>query len=99
MPAKHNELLAKYDVDNYFKGDFDNRKIKYPQFNFYVYDKLKNLFSASEITKLEEINKIYTNKIKALSAIILKKEYERLLIELSWKSSRFLYLYIELKFG
>ena len=88
LPAEPNELLVKYDVDNYFKGDFDNRKIKYPQFNFDVYENLKNLFSTSEIKKLEEVNKIYVNKTKALSDTILKKEYERLLIELSWKSSQ-----------
>lgn len=88
LSAEPNELLVKYDVDNYFKGDFDNRQIKYPQFNFDVYENLKNLFSDSEIEKLEEVNKTYINKIKALSGTILKKEYERLLIELSWKSSQ-----------
>ena len=88
LPANKNELLIKYDVENYFKGDFDDRKIKYPQFNFDVYNNLKNLFSADEIKKLEDTNKIYTNKINALSDTILKKEYERLLIELSWKSSQ-----------
>ena len=88
QPANNNELLIKYDVENYFKGDFDNRKIKYPQFNFDIYNNLKNLFSADETKKLEDTNKIYINKINALSGIILKKEYERLLIELSWKSSQ-----------
>lgn len=88
LPANNNELLVKYDVENYFKGDFDDRKIKYPQFNFDVYSNLKNLFSDNEIKKIENINKIYTNKINALSDTILKKEYERLLIELSWKSSQ-----------
>ena len=88
LPAEPNELLIKYDVDNYFKGDFDNRQIKYSKFNFDVYKNLKNLFSSDEIKKLEEVNKIYLNKTKALSHTILKKEYERLLIELSWKSSQ-----------
>lgn len=88
QPAQNNELLIKYDVENYFKGDFDDRKIKYPQFNFDVYNNLKNLFSTDEIKKLEAINKIYTNKVNSLSKTILKKEYERILIELSWKSSQ-----------
>ncbi len=88
LPAESNELLMKYDVDNYFKTDVDNREIKYPQFNFNVYGNLKNLFSVEEIKKLENINKIYTNKVNSLSFTILKKEYERLLIELSWKSSQ-----------
>jgi len=88
LPAEPNELLVKYDVDNYFKGDFDDRDIKYPQFNFEVYDNLKNLFQATELKKLETINMTYTTKIKTLSDTILKKEFERLLIELSWKSSQ-----------
>ena len=88
LPANPNELLIKYDVDNYFKIEVDNREIKYPQFNFDIYSNLKNLFSAEEIKKLESINKVYRDKIKFLQATILKKEYERLLIELSWKSSQ-----------
>ena len=88
LPANNNELLVKYDVENYFKGNFDDRKIKYSQFNFDIYNNLKNLFSADEIKKLEDTNKIYINKINALPDTILKKEYERLLIELSWKSSQ-----------
>lgn len=88
IPAEPNELLVKYDIENYFKGDFDNREIKYSQFNFGIYENLKNLFSTNEIKTLENINNVYTNKIKVLSNTILKKEYERLLIELSWKSSQ-----------
>lgn len=88
LSAEPNELLIKYDVDNYFKTDIDNREIKYNQFNFDIYNNLKNLFSIEEIKKLESINNIYTKKTKALSDTILKKEYERLLIELSWKSSQ-----------
>lgn len=88
IPKEKNELLTRYDVDNYFKIDVDNRAVKYPQFNFNVYDNLKNLFSKEEIAQLENINEIYTKKIESLSPTILKKEYERLLIELSWKSSQ-----------
>lgn len=88
LPIQDNELLIKYDVENYFKTDFDNRNIKYHQFNFDIFDKLKNLFSQNEINKLEKINNIYRQKINELSPTLLKKEYERLLIELSWKSSQ-----------
>ena len=88
QPAQANELLIKYDVENYFKGDLDNRVIKYSQFNFDVYNNLKKLFSSTEIKKLEDTNKIYIDKINSLPKTILKKEYERLLIELSWKSSQ-----------
>ena len=87
-PYTTNELLIKYDTENYFKTETDNRQIKYPQFNFEIFDNLKNIFSETEIKNLETINHIYITKTQSLSPTILKKEYERLLIELSWKSSQ-----------
>ena len=88
LPLRSNELLRRYDVENYFKTDSDNRNIKYNQFNFDIFSELRNLFSDSEINKLEKINNIYRQKVQELSPTLLKKEYERLLIELSWKSSQ-----------
>ncbi len=87
-PVQKNELLRKYNLIEYFKVDSDNRKIKYPQFNFDIFDNLNNIFSKKEILELEKTNNIYWNKISKLSPVILKKEFERLLIELSWKSSQ-----------
>lgn len=84
----NNEILIKYDVENYFKIESDERTIKYQQFNFDIFDNLKNIFSENEINDLENINNIYRKKISELSPTLLKKEYERLLIELSWKSSQ-----------
>lgn len=88
QPSSTNELLIKYDVDNYFKVETDSREIKYSYFNFDIFNKLNNLFTSDEIKNLENVNKIYITKTQALSETLLKKEYERLLIELSWKSSQ-----------
>ena len=88
FPIEENEILRKYDVENYFKIETDNRKIKYPQFNFDIFENLKNIFTVNEIKELEQINSIFIKKINNLSGAVLKKEYERLLIELSWKSSQ-----------
>lgn len=85
---ENNELLIKYDIENYFKTESDNRQIKYSQFNFEIFNNLNNIFSKSEIKNLENTNNIYCSKIKNLPNNLLKKEYERLLIELSWKSSQ-----------
>lgn len=87
-PFETNELLVKYDVDNYFKTQTDSRKIKYSQFNFDIFDNLKNIFNSREIMSLENINNEFLKKTQSLPPNILKKEYERLLIELSWKSSQ-----------
>ena len=88
LPFQNNELLIQYDVENYFKIDSDDREIKYHQFNFDIFENLKNIFTNDEINKLELVNNIYRAKIENLSPTLLKKEYERLLIELSWKSSQ-----------
>lgn len=87
-PTQTSELLRKYNIIEYFKIDADNRKIKYPQFNFEIFNKLNNIFTLKEVLDLEKTNNIYRSKIEKLSPIILKKEFERLLIELSWKSSQ-----------
>lgn len=88
LPFNDNELLIKYDVDNYFKIETDERKIKYPYFNFEIFNNLDKIFTEKEIQKLEETNNIYRKKLQTISPKLLKKEYERLLIELSWKSSQ-----------
>lgn len=87
-PVQKNELLRKYDIFEYFKDDADNRNVKYSQFNFNIFDNLINIFDKEELSELEKINEIYRTKIKKLTPVILKKEFERLLIELSWKSSQ-----------
>lgn len=87
-PSQTNELLRKYNIVEYFKIDPDSRKIKYPQFNFDIFNNLKNIFTPKEFLELEKINDIYRKKIEKLPPALLKKEFERLLIELSWKSSQ-----------
>lgn len=87
-PAQTNEILRKYNIVEYFKVDSDSREIKYPQFNFDIFNNLNNIFVKKEVLELEKTNNIYRKKIERLSPVILKKEFERLLIELSWKSSQ-----------
>jgi len=88
LPTQSNELLRNYNIVEYFKVESDNRKIKYSQFNFGIFNNLNNIFTKKEILELENTNNIYRGKIEKLSPAILKKEFERLLIELSWKSSQ-----------
>lgn len=87
-PISNNELLRKYNVEEYFSIETDKRKVKYQSFNFNIFTEFKDIFSQIELKELEKINKIFIEKIKKLTPIALKKEFERLMIELSWKSSQ-----------
>lgn len=86
--AVQNKLLTYFDLDEYFKLGPDERKVSCPLFNFEIFKDLNNLFTEPEIKELTGINNSYQKKIKQLSKTALKKEFERLTIELSWKSSR-----------
>ena len=82
------DLLKDIDVYKYFQKDVDERTVKFPNFNFKIFNDLQNIFSKEEISNLEKTNALYQGKIKTYPATVMKKEYERLLIELSWKSSK-----------
>ncbi len=88
FPISDNELLRKYNVEEYFSIETDKRKIKYQSFNFNIFTNFKDVFSEAELEELKQTNKIFVEKIKKLTPIALKKEFERLMIELSWKSSQ-----------
>lgn len=80
-------LIQPVNVENYFKIETDERII-HEQFNFDIFSHLHHLFSENELTQLQQIQHIYTKKIRQLPSDALKKEFERLTIELSWKSSK-----------
>lgn len=84
-----NPLLSYIDIDKYFSVDSDNRDVVFEKFNFDVFDLLSdNIFLEEEIEELERMNSDYQQRITKLTPTILKKEFERLSIELSWKSSQ-----------
>jgi len=83
-----NKLLAYFNVEEYFKLEPDERKTAFDSFNFDIFENLLNIFTKRELEKLKALNNNYLKRIKKLPPAILKKEFERLTIELSWKSSR-----------
>jgi Fic family protein len=83
-----NKVLRHFEVDDYFKLEADKRKISFENFNFKVFENLKNIFTREEIKELKELNNNYQQKIKSLPSAIVQKEFERLTIDLSWKSSQ-----------
>ncbi len=82
-------LTIELPVDEYYQTEADDRII-IPKFNFNLFDTLSkvNLFDTKEIEKLESLSEKYKKNTKQLSKAAFKKEFERLTIELSWKSSQ-----------
>ncbi|MBU1136936.1 Fic family protein [Patescibacteria group bacterium] len=82
------DFLRYIDLDKYFEKETDERRLKFSGFNFDIFRDIKDIFISQEIKELKNINNRYRDKIKILSKGALKKEFERLTIELSWKSSK-----------
>lgn len=81
-----NRLLSYINPNEYFKKGPDERGII--PFDPEMFDYLSDLFSIEEISDLNKINSKYVERLSRMSESVLKKEIERLSIELSWKSSR-----------
>lgn len=86
--AVENKFLRYVDIEEYFQRGTDEREIAFERFNFNVFGIFKNIFNSEEMKELERLNVDYQKRIKKLPPAILKKELERLTIELSWKSSQ-----------
>lgn len=87
LPVFESEINAFFDPDLYFKKGPDEREAK-TFFDAEVIDSLPQLLSEKERKDLESYNQKHLEKIKKADKEFLKKETERLAIELSWKSSR-----------
>lgn len=85
--AQTNPLLEYLDIDHYFEVDPDQRRIE-PSFNKEVYRYLSNLYSEEEISLWEKSSAKFKEAQKKLDRSIYKRELERFVIELSWKSSQ-----------
>lgn len=84
------ELLAPIDIEKYYEKEIDERDIK-EGFNFSVINEVlaKNcVFTDTELEKLNVLQAKFQNNISQLSEFEYKKEFERLAIDLSWKSSQ-----------
>jgi fido (protein-threonine AMPylation protein) len=88
LPMASNPLLREFDLERYFADDPDNRPGARKFFDFDIFKNLHDLFSLEEISNLEKIALSFKEKTVTLSPDLLKKELERFIIELSWKSSK-----------
>lgn len=48
----------------------------------------RNIFTDQEMSRLEDATAVYKKNTEHISSVIEKKEFERLVIELAWKSSK-----------
>jgi Fic family protein len=85
-----NEILYPVDIEKYYEKEIDERDIK-GSFNFrLIPETLKecSVFTASELEQLSKLQYKFQKNIFQLSDTEYKKEFERLAIDLSWKSSQ-----------
>jgi len=82
------KILEDIDVKKYFEIPYLKRDIK-ESFNFKIFDILKNdIFTADEKENLEKLQREFIkNFSKYDSQTLINKEFERIMIEFSWKSS------------
>lgn len=86
--SQTNSVLLPIDYETYLSKDQGLRLSKPLQFNAGIFAKLKKLFNEEEIKELEMKNLSYQKRIADLPETIIKKEIERITIELAWKSSK-----------
>jgi Fic family protein len=80
--------LFKYiDIESYLAKEITERNSK-PTFDFEVFEHLHFLFSKTELGIIHEETKKYQERLRKLPSDIIRKETERLTVELSWKSSQ-----------
>lgn len=83
-------VIRPIDMVQYYKNEIDERQIK-AEFNFEIIREAlaqNSIFNQKELSKLNELQKSFLNNLFQLSEIGFKKEFERLAIDLSWKSSQ-----------
>ncbi|HPI40512.1 MAG TPA: Fic family protein [Pseudobdellovibrionaceae bacterium] len=82
------EVVMDIDPSTYFLVDVDQRP-SFLKFQFNIFEKIKSLqvFSSAELEKLKDLAVEHQVQKSQLSSSMIKREYERLTIELSWKSS------------
>lgn len=83
-----NSALKYIDPDIYFEKGPDEREVFFEHFNFDVFNIFENIFQSEELAELNNLNLDYRKRIAVLPEAIVKKEFERLTVEFSWKSSR-----------
>lgn len=86
--AESHPLLKPVDYESYLAKEQDVRAPGIINFDSSIISKLSGLFDSKEIEELSKKSDDFKKRIADLSPTIIQKEYERIMIELSWKSSK-----------
>lgn len=88
LPKTLSPLLRTFDVERYFVDEADRRVGVKKTFDFKIFENLRNLFLEDELEVLKKVSLSFKQQTTSLNPDILKRELERFIIELSWKSSK-----------
>ncbi len=83
-------IIQPIDIESYFGREIDEREIR-AGFNFSIIKSIlakHSVFTNSEIVKLNGLQKKFQENISQLTGNAYVREFERLAIDLSWKSSQ-----------
>ncbi|PLW93359.1 MAG: cell filamentation protein Fic [Marinilabiliales bacterium] len=84
------EVIQPFDLEKYYEKEIDEREIK-KNFNLSIITDVlskHSVFSDNDLSKLNELQEVFINNISQLTHNEYKIEFERLAIDLSWKSSQ-----------
>ena len=82
------QILKEINVEEYFSVPYIKREIK-ENFNFDIFEILENdIFTVEEKEKIENLQKEFIKNFSRYdSQTLINKEFERIMVEFSWKSS------------
>lgn len=88
LPKILSRPLRKFDIERYFVDDPDKRIGARKTFDFKILEDLHDLFFQDEMEILGKICHSFEQQTSKLGPDLLKRELERFVIELAWKSSK-----------
>jgi Fic family protein len=83
-----NPILRIVDLDKYFDENSDIRNSAKSEFDFEIFNNLKDLFSAEEKEKISKDSINFDKRGKTINPTLYKREIERFTVEFAWKSSK-----------
>jgi len=88
FPKEFNPLWRRFDLESYFSVEPDKRIGAKKSFDFNIFKYLHSLFNDDELKKLKSLSRSFTEQTSKFSPDLYRRELERFVIELSWKSSK-----------